>query len=529
MNAKFVFSIILLLLLTQVGRSQNDPRDLLGSAFRVSRRGALRQNMPPKSCAVFFSGGFQSQTEGAVEPRPFVPDPNFLYFTGLKIPDAVLVVFQAPMALSEGSVDALLFLPDQKDDILKAMGEEWQGKFGLVGEGLAIRPATQWRRFCIEVLSADETQSIYSFPYTSSDYRKRGELSYTDLGSIFYTQLAPGFPFDPSAQHFYREIIRSDSAALKVLSQRVTAYLNYFPDVRRDPILEAFSRATAPGDLSRIQAQIKSIKIDLIGLVEKVMLMRLVKTREEQALLERACKIAAESADFAANGKPARRLEQQLQASAEYAARYKGATLPLAVRVAAGPNTAAPYYNQNADSIPAKGLVVLDIAPNWGGYFGRITRTLPAQGRFEGKDAELYSALRGVHMSALSACKPGSRPSALLNDAQASFDDVLKRLDIAPAGNKGVVRVFDISPIGLDLNEFAAPAQLQPGMAFCVETAIYIQSDQGVKADWRNKGVVLRDVVLITEGGSKVLTGSFTTDLGGIEALLNRSGRQPLD
>lgn len=529
MNAKFVVSIIYFLLLTQVGRTQNDPHDLLGSAFRASRREALRQQMPPKSCAVFFSGGFQKQTEGAVEPRPFVPDPNFQYFTGLRIPDAVLVVFQSPMTLSEGTVSTLLFLPDQKDDILKAMGEEWQGKFGLLGEGLAIRPAAQWRRFCIEVLTADEMQTVYSFPYTSSDYRKRGELSYTDLGSIFYTQLAPGFPFDPSAQYFYREIIRSDSSALKVLSQRVTAYLNYFPDVRRDPILEAFSRATAPGDLSRIQAQIKSIKIDLIGLVEKVMLMRLQKSREEQILLERACKIAAEAADFAAHGKPARRLESQLQAAAEYAARCKGATLPLSVRVASGPNAAAPYYNRNSDSIPAKGLVVLDVSPNWGGYFGRITRTLPAQGRFEGKDAELYSALRSIHNAALNGCKPGSRPSTLLTDAQASFDDALKRLDIAPAGNKGIVRVFDISPIGLDLNEFAAPGQLQPGMAFCVETAIYVQNDAAIKAEWRNKGVVLRDVVLITEGGSKVLTSAFTTDLGGIEALLNRSARLPID
>jgi Xaa-Pro aminopeptidase len=529
MNGKFVCAILFFLLLTQVGRSQNDPRDLLGSAFRASRREALRQNMPPKSCAVFFSGGYKLQTEGAVEPRPFVPDPHFLYFTGLRIPDAVLVVFPAPMTLGEGAVSALLFLPDQKDDILKAMGEEWQGKFGLLGDGLAIRPAAQWRRFCVEVLSTDEMQTVYSFPYTSSDYRKRGELSYTDLGSIFYTHLAPGFPFDPSAQYFYREILRSDSTALKVLSQRVTAYLNYFPEVRRDPILEAFSRAVAPGDLSRIQAQIKSIKIDQIGLSEKVMLMRLVKAREEQVLLERACKIAVEAADFAAHGKPARRLEQQLKASAEYAAQYKGASLPIAARVAGGVNSAAPYYNRNSDSIPAKGLVVLDIAPNWGGYFGRITRTLPAQGRFEGKDAELYSALRSVHLAALAACKPGSRPSTLLNDAQAGFDDVLKRLDIAPVGNKGIVRVFDISPIGLDLNEFDAPGQLQPGMAFCVETAIYVQSDAAIKADWRNKGVVLRDIVLITDGGAKVLTSGFTTDLGGIEALLNRSARLPMD
>ena len=529
MAYRFVLAILFLISLNDIGRAQNDPRDLLGSAFRLSKRSELRSKMPPKSCAVFFSGGFKVQTDGAVEPRPFYPDANFHYFTGLRLPDAVLVVFQAPMALSEGNVSELLFLPDQYDQVLRSMGEEWRGKFGLIGNGMAVRPATQWRKFCIEVLATDDLQAVFSFPYGSSDYRKRGELAYTDLGSIFYTHLAPGFPFDPSAQYFYREILRADTAGVRVLSQRVNAYLNYFPNVRRDPILDAFSHVQSPGDLSRVQAQIKAIKIDLIGLIDVITQMRMAKTREEQVLLERACKLGVEAMDFLAVGKPAGRRENQLAAAADYVVRFKGGILPLEVRVASGVNSAAPYYNRNTDTIPAKGMGVVDIVPNWGGYFGRITRTLPAQGRFEGKDLELYSLVRSVHLAALNACKPGARPSGLLTTAQTSFDEALKRMEVSNSANKGVIRVWDISPIGLDLNEFAPPSQFEQGMVFSVESAVYLQNDAAVKSEWRGKGVVLRDVVLITQDGAKVLTSGLTSDPGGLEALLNRTGRLPLE
>lgn len=529
MNAKFAVSILLFVFVHAIGRAQIDPRDPLGSAFRISQRSMVRAKLPARACAVFFSGGFKSQAEGMTEPRAFNSESNFHYLTGLNVPDAVLVILQAPMPLAEGQVSEILFLPDNHDQVLKLMGEDYKGKFALHSGNLAIRPATQFRKFCIEILAQEEMQTVFAYPFSISDYRKRGELAYTDLGEIFFTNLAPGFPFDPAAQYYYREIMRADTAAMRQLGQRVNAYLSYYPSVRRDAILNAFSQARMPGDLYGVQAQIKAIKIDLIGLQEIMTQARLRKMDAELPMMEKACLLAMKALDFASFGKPAGRTERQIQAAAEYYVRFKGGETPNMTRVSAGANVALPYYNRCDDTIPAKGNVVVDVVATWNHYNGRITRTLPAQGRFEGKDLELYSALRQVHMAAIQSCKPGTRPSAVMNGVQADFDDAVKRLDISSTPGKGVLRVFDLSPIGLEVNEFSSPQSLEPGMTLVVETAVYVQGESAVKQEWRNKAAVLRDVVLITENGNRVLTSGFVTDPGGIEALLNRIGKLPLE
>ena len=58
MNAKFAVSILLFVFVHAIGRAQIDPRDPLGSAFRISQRSMVRAKLPARACAVFFSGGF---------------------------------------------------------------------------------------------------------------------------------------------------------------------------------------------------------------------------------------------------------------------------------------------------------------------------------------------------------------------------------------------------------------------------------------------------------------------------------------
>ena len=132
------------------GRTQNDPSDPLDAAFRMSRRADLRANLEAGTCAVVFSGGFDQYSPGGILPRPFEPNPDFFYLTGLQVPDAVLVMFGEEQKFSEGNAHELLFVPGPNDQLLRLMGESWEGEFGLRKEGRIIRPSTQWRRFCIE-------------------------------------------------------------------------------------------------------------------------------------------------------------------------------------------------------------------------------------------------------------------------------------------------------------------------------------------------------------------------------------------
>jgi|GEM_PF-3371823 Xaa-Pro aminopeptidase len=529
MSGRFVLGCLILVFLNLSSRAQVDLNDPLGSAFRISARDKVRQALKPGTSAVFFSGGFQRQSENVVEPRPFLAHPDFHYLTGLNFPDAVLVILKSPVALTEGQVSELLFLPGAQDQALKLMGYDFPGKFGLHSGTLALRPSSQWRKFCLDVLAPDEMMTVFANPVPEGDYQKRGILAYNDLGSIFFNSLAPGFPFDPTAQALYKEILRADTSALRLLRPRAEALLNYYPLLRRDPIVNAFSNCRTPGDLMAVQAQIKAIKIDVEGMQQVLRDARIQKGSVELSLLQQVSRWACEAMEFGCTGRISARTERQVQAAVEYYLNFKGASVPVQTRVAAGNNAMSTHYVRCNDSITPKGSVIVDVVAEWKHYFTRITRTFPSSGRFEGKDLELYSQVRSIHNKGIQACKPNTLPSHIVGEIQSDFEDAVKRLGITQSGTKGVSWIFDVTSTGLDLNEYGLPKNLLPGMVVVVETSVFIQAENNVKAEWKNKAVSLRDVVFITEQGPKSLTSGFTSDPGGLEAILAKSQKLPLE
>ncbi|MEM7036320.1 MAG: aminopeptidase P family protein, partial [Bacteroidota bacterium] len=515
------------LALFSTGRTQIDPSDPLSSAFRMARRADLRANLPEGGCALVFSGGFRAHSAYGVVPRPFDPDPDFFYLTGLRVPDAVLVIFAAPRTLAEGRVQEVLFLPDRGDLILRYMGEDFQGKYGYNENGYSIRPATQWRKFCKEILAGDSIQKVLTTPFLTSDYRKRGDLAYIDLGSIFYSNMAPGFPFDPPAQRFYKEIVQADTSGLPALINRVTSYLNYFPSVRRDPILDEFSKVDGARALAQVQALVRRIKIDLVRLPEILTLMRQTKSGEELRQLRKSGGIVVNAAKEAARKAAVGESEAMVQGVGEFVMRQAGARPAMPSRVASGVRAALPYYNRNSEKIPDNSLCVVDFAADLNGYCTRITRTLPGSGTFAARDRDLYKAVKEIHDATIAQCLPGTRPSSLVKTTSAGFESIFKDMDIAvnKAGKGKVVKVVSISPIGLDLNELDLPPMLTPKMVFEVETAFYIPQSRRIQKAWHHKGIVLRDVVLVTESGPEVLTKGFSTSAEAVEALCKEISR----
>lgn len=507
-------------LLFSSGRTQTDQKDPLDAAFRVSRRADICTNLDSGTCAVIFSGGFDRYSPGGILPRPFVPAPDFFYLTGLRVPDAVLVLFAEPQKLSEGEATELLFFPGPNDQLLRNMGESWTGIFGRDGERRIIRPSTQWRRFCLEVLGGDGIRKVLTFPFESSNYRKPGDLAYMDLGSILYSNLSPGFPFQPQAQRLYQEISNADTAGISQLVARVSAYLSYFPSVRRDPILDAFTRVQAPAGLREIQAKIAEIKIDLVQLAAITQTMRQRKIGVERNHLEKASARLAEALQAAARTLQPGASEASIASVVQTALR-QGETPPnMPVRVASGVHASQPYYLSNRDQIPEKGFVVLDFGGRSEGYCARITRTLPAAGRFSTEEKKMYEVLLNVHRAVIDQCRPGTRPSNIVNGARPGFETYFGELALATnrAGRGKVVQTINLAPIGLDLNELPLPDALIPGMALEVETAIYIPGDRRINALWQNTGIVLRDVILISEGPAQVLTNGFPHAPAEIEA-----------
>lgn len=96
-------------------------QDMLSPEFHRGRRDALRALMDDSSVAVIFSSGVQPRSNDV--SYEFHQDPDFYYLTGLREPDAVLVVFKNEIHLDGFSGKEILFVKD-KD----SRKERWTGR-----------------------------------------------------------------------------------------------------------------------------------------------------------------------------------------------------------------------------------------------------------------------------------------------------------------------------------------------------------------------------------------------------------------
>ncbi|HHG85386.1 MAG TPA: M24 family metallopeptidase [Bacteroidetes bacterium] len=527
MKIRFFLLIPVFLFIFLIGRSQIDLNGPLTSAYAMLRRADLRAKLPPQSCAVIFSGGYDQFSRSGIVPRRFSPSPNFFYLTGLEIPDGVLLIFSEPQKLEDGEYQEILFVPDQSDLALRYTGDAYAGEFGKQTGGWVLRPASQWRKYCIETLGLGNLNRILALPLEPANFRKPGELAYADLGSILFENLSPGFAFAPAAQRFYQQIKQVDSAGVHALILKVNAYLDYFPGIPRDPVLDAFTHVDGPRALGKVQAQVAAIKVDLILLDQIMAEMRQVKTQRELKILRKSADILSDAVRVAAAAVAAGSKEYQVAAEAASVLGKSGAELAMPLRVASGPRSALPYYNRNRETIPQSGFVVVDFAAKLDGYCTRLSRTLPAGGKFSAGQKQIYDMLLSIHQTALAECKPGAKPSTIANKALPGFDTFFSKLALATnrSGKSKVVRSVNISPIGLDLNELPNPSSLAVGMVLELETAIYIPGNSRINAKWRNTGIVLRDVIEITASGPVVLTKGVGWTTAKVETMMGGTGK----
>jgi Xaa-Pro aminopeptidase len=531
MTPRFLLLVAFFFSISYQGRSQIDLKDPLGSAFRISNQAYLRSKLPPKSCVVLFSGGFEAFDVSRQFPRPFSCDPDFQYLTGYRIPDAVVVVFSEPRPLTEGSVSTLLFLPDKTDYGLVSMGYEFRGKFGLSEEGVAIRPTAQWKKFCSEILASEGMERVFSKPIRESDFQKPGERDYNYLGEKLFSALAPGFAFDPQAQKFYKEILAADSASVAGLSARIGAMLEYQTPELKDPILMRLMNSGNADALRKLQSEIRAIKIDLTAVSKWMIAQRRLKSSAELTEIKKAVVMLVQGVKAAASRLQPMKEEARIQAIAEYILCQRGGQLAMPVIVASGKFAARPNYAANLATLPKSGLVVVDLGVKVNGYHARATRTFPIAGEFGAELQPLYDGIVAIHRKTLSNCGPGTALSKIQTEAAAGFDALDKRLifNTNALGARKVLKVTHVVSTGLEMEEGDAPTTLTSENVLLVETALYLPDEDGITAKWRGTGIVLRDIVRITDGGNEVLTEALPLGAFEVAAMVKSTFTLPED
>jgi len=188
------------------------------------------------------------------------------------------------------------------------------------------------------------------------------------------------------------------------------------------------------------------------------------------------------------------RTEREVALALEDEMRRRGAQPGFDSIVASAERGALPHARPADVPIASGTLVTLDIGARLDGYCSDCTRTW-ATGELPDEEAEIYELVRRAQEAALDAVRPGPRGREV---------DAVAR-DLIEAAGHG--RHFGHGlghGVGLEVHEAprlarTAEAALAAGNVVTVEPGVYLPGRGGVR---------IEDLVVVTEGGRDVLSGT---------------------
>ncbi len=293
------------------------------------------------------------------------------------------------------------------------------------------------------------------------------------------------------------------------------------------------------GWLNRVRAQVRQGAqppqefLELGHLLDE---MRLFKSADEIALMQKAADISVEAHRAAMRAARPGLHEYELQAEVERVFRRHGAEPAYASIVGAGANACILHYRANAAKARAGELVLIDAGAEHRGYASDITRTFPVGGRFSREQRALHDLVCRAQAAALAQARPGVPYEAGHEAAVRTLSDGLLSLGLLQGSLEAVVANGDYKRfyrhktghwLGLDVHDVGeyridgASRLLEPGMVFTIEPGLYIPADDAtVPAKWRGIGIRIEDDVLVTRDGHRVLTGALERSADEVEALM---------
>ncbi len=195
--------------------------------------------------------------------------------------------------------------------------------------------------------------------------------------------------------------------------------------------------------------------------------------------------------------------------------------------IASGDRARTLHYVANNQECKDGELVLMDFGAQYGGYCADLTRTVPVNGKFTSRQADVYNACLHLHNYAKSLLKPGitltSYTDQVGEEATATFVKLglltksdLKNQDKAnPAYRKYLYHGIS-HHLGIDVHDLGTKADpLLPGMVLTVEPGIYIEEEQ--------MGVRIENNVWITENGNEDLMQDIPITVEQIGALMKKN------
>jgi Xaa-Pro aminopeptidase len=184
--------------------------------------------------------------------------------------------------------------------------------------------------------------------------------------------------------------------------------------------------------------------------------------------------------------------------------------------VGSGPNSTILHYMANRRRMDSGEVLLMDVGAECSDYASDVTRTVPVNGKFTARQREIYNIVLGAQNAAIAAIKPGMKIRGDNSLYAIAYDYINTHGKDLHGESLGKYFTHGLSHhVGLDVHDLSdTNAPLKAGMVITIEPGIYIPEE--------SIGVRIEDTVLVTETGSRNLSGALPRDPDEIEKLVRK-------
>lgn len=280
----------------------------------------------------------------------------------------------------------------------------------------------------------------------------------------------------------------------------------------------AFDEEDRPAQKFARKIKRKYLNIDIKDAYGLVSELRLVKSPEEIAEMQKAMNITKDAVEYLMTNCKAGMTEGALEAYYDFYIKQKGVKDRAFNTIAAtGKNAAILHYVENNCELKDGELILFDLGAQWNYYNADISRTFPISGKFTKRQKEVYEEVLKVNKFVIEAIRPGVTVKELNDLANDMLGEACVRLGLIK--DKSEFRKYYFHSIGhslgLDTHDVGKRnVELKPGMVWTVEPGLYIE-EEGI-------GIRIEDDVLVTEDGREVLTKEAIKSVEDIEKFMSK-------
>ncbi len=515
---KLWFIPILVLFALDISAQSYFP-DGLPASWHKGRRDALRKLMPANSVAVLFNNPVKNRSNDV----DFIYHPNtdFFYLTGLREPNAVLVLFSEPKSVDGITADELIFVQPRDP-----RAEMWNGKrLGVEGvkeklgfdqvflyEDFGKNPEVDFRQF----------DKVLSFNLNGDIEGGSANAPLKRMVNTFKKDSDYPANLSETSMRLYGLIKATDVENSANVAQIIGRAGQRFPEVDKDPVLKDFLNADTPEKRLAVRDKLPIMKSDISSLPEMMNVLREVKTEEEIGLLRKAVKISAIGQIEVMKAAKVGMSEREIQGIHEFIyKRYGAESVGYPSIVGAGNNGCILHYIDNDLKNVDRRLLLMDLGAEWKGYTADVTRTIPVSGKFNEEERAIYDLVYKAQEAGIALCKPGIEFSAIGREAKRIIDEGLVALGITKAGEQHSYFPHGTSHhLGLDVHDRGGYGALKEGVVITVEPGIYIPEGSDCDPKWWGIAVRIEDDILITSHGAVNLSEDAPRTVAAIEQMM---------